>query len=830
MRKNRPGIRWRVGQGAGNMQNKRLSGWTLAFYILYAAALSMLSLYAACLMGDQFGLPMEERWPVSLWWAAGWSLVIVTWNELIYARRKRVLRLIGDVVLFLVAYWGTDWWLFLNEIDEQKWFRGMTGIALRYVEIYNQYFSTSVKLSPADTSTLSEQQCAWVVLLVMLAVLLQVFSGFLRKRVVMLLLPATVLAAGMFVGVTPRWPGLACMFAAGLLSLYLDCNREFRVAPALALAGILAVLLPLTARVMEEPAARVNQFHDRLQAFQHQVEHGIRDYDWQALFSPRQDSRVDNHKPEYTKKEVLTVTVNEMPVATMYLRGYYGTDYQRGRWDAAEKTFDRACRGQGMDSGEAARLLAGLSSPAQSAARMRYELQYTGLCSSLAYLPYGADLETVQGRYQTSGDYVVEKSKGLERLVFTGYAPGRLVTNDSEQWDSDIQKFYSWYNEYVTEQYLVVSEDLPMLTDIVNSIKSSSACQIILESSQEDAGGRNASRLALGSLVAGELRSLARYNIDPGPLPGGADPVEYFLGENRQGYCMHFASAGALILRQLGVPARFVSGYVVLPDRFRQSPEGYRASVRDDDAHAWVEVWLEDVGWVPVEMTPGYESTEIVLAGQDQQPVPTPTKEPDQTPAENAEQETEMPPVPTAAPQNQLQESSAEPDTGMSDQGLTADSPGTLSGPEGQDALEEWGFAGEGGWAVFGQNGSLRVSYVVLWGLGMVAVAVISWRILVWLMHRRSVWWQTIQSDIEKGGTRRAVRILNRRLYKRLRRKKAGILRPGTDEEYLAALKHQYPQEDWESYMTVVRKAVYSQENIGVEEARACYALLRRTG
>lgn len=829
MRKNRPGIRWRVSQGAGNIQNKRLSGWTLAFYILYAAALSMLSLYAACLMGDQFGLPMEERWSVSLWVAAGWSMVVVAWNELIYARRKRVLRLIGNVVLLLVAYWGPDWWFFFHEMDKQKMLNGTYGVGQRYLEIWNHYFSTTHEPSFTVTSPLSEQQCAWVVFLVMLAVLLQVFSGFLRKRVVMLLLPATVLAAGMFVGVTPQWPGLACMFAAGLLSLYLDCNREFRVVPALALVGILAVLLPLTVRVMEEPAAQVNQFHDGLQAFQHRVEREIRDYDWQVLFSLRQDGRVENHKPEYTKEEVLTVTVNELPAANMYLRGYYGTDYQKGRWDAAEKTFDRACRRQGVDSGEAARLLAGLSSPAQSAARMRYELQYTGLRSSLAYLPYGADLETVQGQYRTSGDYVVEKSKGLERLVFTGYAPGRLVTNVSEQWDSDVQKFYLWYNEYVTEQYLVVSGNLPILTDIVNEIKSSNACQIILESSQEDAGGRNAARLALGSLVAGELRSLARYNIDPGPLPGGADPVEYFLGENRQGYCVHFASAGALILRQLGVPARFVSGYVVLPDRFRQSPEGYRASVRDDDAHAWVEVWLEDVGWVPVEMTPGYESTEIVLAGQDQQPVPTPTKEPDQTPAENAGQEAEIPPVPTAAPQNQLQESSAEQDKGMSDQVLTVHSPGALSGPEGQDDPEGWGFAGEGGWAAFGQNGSLRVSYVALALLGIVAAAM-GWLTISWLHRRQNIWWQIIQSEIERGGTRKAVKILNRRLYRRLRRRRAGILLPTSDEEYLAALKRQYPQEDWDSYLTVVRKAVYSRENIGVEEAKACYALLRRTG
>lgn len=823
----RPRVSWQRCQGGGNTHNKRLAGWSQAFYILYAAALSMLSLYAAYLMGDQFGLSLERRWPASLWWAAGWSLVIVAWNEIMHARRKRVLRLIGNVALFLVAYWWLDWWFFFDETSKQKCINGLDGLAMRYVEIWNQYFATSRKPPHVAASTLSEQQWAWGVLWVQLASLLQIFSGFLRKRVVMLLLPVAALAAGMFVGVTPQWPGMACMFAAGLLSLYLDCHREFRPVQALTLAGLLAVLLPLTAIVMKEPALRINQSHDRLQAFQHQMEQEIRDYDWQALFTLRQDGRVDNHKPEYTKEEVLTVTVNELPDSIMYLRGYYGAEYRRGRWDAAEKTFDRACRSQGVGSGEAARLLAELSSPGQSAAGIQYELKYTGLRSSLAYLPYGVNLETVQGRCQTSGDYVVEKSKGLKSLAFEGYAPGNLIANSSEQWNSDVQKLYSWYNEYVTEQYLVVSGDLPELTDRVNKIKSSDAYRALQERPQGDVSGRNAVRLALGSLVARELRSLARYNIDPGPLPRGADPVEYFLGENHQGYCMHFASAGALILRQLGVPARFVSGYVVLPDQFRRSSEGYRASVRDDAAHAWVEIWLENVGWVPVEMTPGYEETETVLAQQEHQdrqnPVTAPTNQP--VAPESADSEGDTPPVPTPAPQSPSQEDGAGHELEMA-------GPGTLlagSGGLGEsDDLESWGFAGEGGWAVFGRNGSLRVSHVVLTLLGILAAAGMIWLAVFWLLRFRAARWQKIRRDIESGGARQAVRVINRRLYRRLWRKRAGILVLRSDEEYLAALKRQYPREDWESYLEVVRKAVYSREEIGAEEAGVCYGMLRR--
>lgn len=158
------------------------------------------------------------------------------------------------------------------------------------------------------------------------------------------------------------------------------------------------------------------------------------------------------------------------------------------------------------------------------------------------------------------------------------------------------------------------------VTAIVNSIEGSDTYRIIQEGLADgNAAGRSEARLRLGSLVAQELQSHARYNIDPGSLPRGMDPVEYFLGENRQGYCMHFATAGALILRQMGVPARFVSGYVVEPGQFQRTTGGYGARVKDDAAHAWVEIWLEQAGWVPVEMTPGYGEAVAVMAVQNQQ-------------------------------------------------------------------------------------------------------------------------------------------------------------------------------------------------------------------
>ena len=75
----------------------------------------------------------------------------------------------------------------------------------------------------------------------------------------------------------------------------------------------------------------------------------------------------------------------------------------------------------------------------------------------------------------------------------------------------------------------------------------------------------------------------------------------WFAQEADRGYCVHFASAAAVLLRAAGIPARFVTGYMV------QAEAGKETVVYGKDAHAWAECFLEGVGWIPVEATPGAE-------------------------------------------------------------------------------------------------------------------------------------------------------------------------------------------------------------------------------
>lgn len=87
------------------------------------------------------------------------------------------------------------------------------------------------------------------------------------------------------------------------------------------------------------------------------------------------------------------------------------------------------------------------------------------------------------------------------------------------------------------------------------------------------------------------------YTLEPPPL--GSNPVDRFLFETRRGFCEHYASAFAVMMRAAGIPARIVLGY----QGGELNPMADHMTVRQADAHAWTEVWLPGAGWRRVDPT-----------------------------------------------------------------------------------------------------------------------------------------------------------------------------------------------------------------------------------
>lgn len=96
------------------------------------------------------------------------------------------------------------------------------------------------------------------------------------------------------------------------------------------------------------------------------------------------------------------------------------------------------------------------------------------------------------------------------------------------------------------------------------------------------------------------------YDFYPPPLAPGADAVDSFLFEDKRGLCEQYVSAMVVMLRSIGIPARFVVGY----GSGDFNPVTGYYEVRANDAHAWVEVWFgPEQGWMPFDPTPGWEDT-----------------------------------------------------------------------------------------------------------------------------------------------------------------------------------------------------------------------------
>jgi hypothetical protein len=97
-----------------------------------------------------------------------------------------------------------------------------------------------------------------------------------------------------------------------------------------------------------------------------------------------------------------------------------------------------------------------------------------------------------------------------------------------------------------------------------------------------------------------------KYNLNMKQVPKGEDFTDYFLFESKEGYCTAYATAMAVLGRCIGIPTRYVEGFIV---RFRTKDDNNMYPVKNSQAHAWAEAYIEGVGWIPFEATsPFYEA------------------------------------------------------------------------------------------------------------------------------------------------------------------------------------------------------------------------------
>lgn len=158
-----------------------------------------------------------------------------------------------------------------------------------------------------------------------------------------------------------------------------------------------------------------------------------------------------------------------------------------------------------------------------------------------------------------------------------------VVSDLPVQIESDLEWTPDQIPDPIKERYTKLPADLP---DRVRNLA-------------EEIAGDEATIAGKAEAIDQWLSKNTKYLLDIPPQPRGTDAVDYFLFEDRRGYCEQIASAMAVMLRSLGVPTRLATGY----DPGERNVFSGFYEVRAEMAHSWVEVWMPAMGWVQYDPT-----------------------------------------------------------------------------------------------------------------------------------------------------------------------------------------------------------------------------------
>lgn len=290
---------------------------------------------------------------------------------------------------------------------------------------------------------------------------------------------------------------------------------------------------------------------------------------------------------EYDNKTDLIVKVDQFN-DDIYLKGYVGEVYTGRSWEnISSSTYKKYKNLLGDICTQNLNYEAAEQYISYYEEEKIIQIENVGANDKYIYAPYNANYEFNKDIFNFHNDSFVSPKANKKSYSFY-YYPYEFDNYLYTQFDEEYLEKENKYREYVYDVYT----KLPKST--LNKVREE----------YEDLGKRDDYSVDDKiELVKEVINNETSYTLSPGKLPRGKDFIEYFLFENKKGYCSHYASAACVLLRIWGVPSRYVEGYLV---------KSYEAlndevNVKDSNAHAWVEVYIDGIGWRIVEVTPGYD-------------------------------------------------------------------------------------------------------------------------------------------------------------------------------------------------------------------------------
>lgn len=295
---------------------------------------------------------------------------------------------------------------------------------------------------------------------------------------------------------------------------------------------------------------------------------------------------------------------------SLYLRGYVGSEYAQNAWKAAapESLWDGAELFYWLhrDGFYGQTQLAALSALLDGAGEaIDIQIRHLGAPRDVIYAPY--ELISLNGSSPDSADIGDIRLRNLSLRGLSSYmlqsasnqvkryaTLARALSEREAAGDEAISAYLtdeSHYNRFVYAHFLEIPDELR-------------ACLAELLGEYSHPENAHMDYAQAKSRVLEWLNTHCEYA--EGTSFSGADFIESFLTQSQSGGDAHYAAATVMMMRYFGIPARYVEGYLITPERAENAQPGVSFTLTASDAHAWAEIYQDGVGWIPFETAPGY--------------------------------------------------------------------------------------------------------------------------------------------------------------------------------------------------------------------------------
>ena len=493
----------------------------------------------------------------------------------------------------VICYYAGPWVLMLILTGFHGYWLGARSWLNMILMHWNELHDGGVGLFQIEAETTAMQ--AFSLAMIVLIVQLSWWMANGRRVIVGIIYSVAWIQTALASGVFQPYMGMFCLI--GLTGMFMAVQGGYITKRNLfSFLTVIAIIVAGTFLVTQNELEGVTQARE-------QGKEKIHTWRYGEDTLPEGDLR-EAAKLQKNTDEMLRVRTGQQKM--LYLRGFVGESYQDGVWHElpayaygdSNTGIMKWLQQQGFDPMTQVAQYYSLGSDENRPQENLLNISVTDACRYYIYMP--TTMENLNGAKFKEKRFARITSTGLKGadnyygIELSGSRPAELTV--AEDWVSnpatDEQQKYceaeAVYRNFVYENYTQTDKSIASLMN-----------KLFWKDYEPESDGIYSALTQVRTV----LSQTVRYVDEPKAAPEGSAPIEWFLTESKEGNAVLYASAAVEALRTYGIPARYIEGYF-LPEN--QAASGGEISLTGENAHAWVEIYFDGIGWLPTDVTPGY--------------------------------------------------------------------------------------------------------------------------------------------------------------------------------------------------------------------------------